>query len=98
MSSADYFDAEADRLGIDNWRGPRRLREAAIRIRHLEKALGLALRYLDEGSFPSDEFVAMAMVEANLTKQSALDIIEKASDKWDANPPKRNNQLEIIFD
>lgn len=98
MSSADYFDAEADRLVIDNWRGPRRLREAAIRIRHLEKALGLALRYLDEGPFPSDEFVAMAIVEANLTNQNALDIIEKASKKWDDNPPERSNQIEITFD
>ena len=98
MSSADYFDAEADLLAKDNWRGPRRLREAAIRIRHLESALGLALRYLDEGPFPSDEFVAMAMVEANLTKQSALDIIEKASKKWDDNPPERSNQIESTFD
>lgn len=84
MSSADYFDAEADLLAKDNWRGPRRLREAAIRIRHLEAALGLALRYLDEGSFPSDEFVSMTMVECNLTNMEALDIIQKASDKWDA--------------
>ena len=98
MSSADYFDAEADLLAKDNWRGPRRLREAAIRIRHLESALGLALRYLDEGPLPSDEFVSMTMVECNLTNMEALDIIEKASKKWDDNPPERNNQIEITFD
>lgn len=62
----------------------------------LKEALGLALRYLDDGPWPSDEFVSMAMVECDIATPEALEIIRKATERWDKNPPVRPS-VDVVF-